>query len=124
MLAARSRSASPSTIIGSLPPSSSETGMRRSAARAMIFLPVRVDPATAVLHEPGPQVAELGRAPLESERVPRRLGRARTIDDRRDRGGVHVIDVADDLSRCGVLDRDALPRGGGGAVGLDGDFGV
>ena len=39
-LAARSRSASASTIIGSLPPSSSETGVSVSAARAITFLPV------------------------------------------------------------------------------------
>ena len=42
--AARSRSASASTIIASLPPSSRLYGISRSAARCAIFLPVRVDP--------------------------------------------------------------------------------
>ncbi len=42
--AARSRSASASTIIGSLPPSSRLTGVSVAAARAMTFFPVSTDP--------------------------------------------------------------------------------
>ena len=42
--AARSRSASASTIIGSLPPSSRLTGVSVSAARAITFLPVATEP--------------------------------------------------------------------------------
>jgi hypothetical protein len=37
-------SASESTIIGSLPPSSRPTGVSVCAARAITFLPVSVDP--------------------------------------------------------------------------------
>ena len=48
-LAARSRSASESTIIGSLPPSSSETGVRVLAARSMILRPVRVEPVNITM---------------------------------------------------------------------------
>ncbi len=43
-LAARSRSASARTIIGSLPPSSSETGVSVFAARSITSLPVSVEP--------------------------------------------------------------------------------
>ena len=42
--AARSTSASRSTSMGFLPPSSSEQPMRRSAQPAATFLPVAVDP--------------------------------------------------------------------------------
>ncbi len=42
-------SASASTIIGSLPPSSSETGVSVSAARPMIFLPVSVEPVNMIM---------------------------------------------------------------------------
>ena len=48
-MAARSRSASASTIIGSLPPSSSETGVSVSAARAMTRLPVSLDPVNMTM---------------------------------------------------------------------------
>jgi hypothetical protein len=43
-LAARSGSASSSTIMGSLPPSSRPTGVSVSAARAITFLPVATEP--------------------------------------------------------------------------------
>ncbi len=43
-MAARSRSASASTIIGSLPPSSRLTGVNVSAALAITFLPVSTEP--------------------------------------------------------------------------------
>ena len=43
-LAARSRSASARTIIGSLPPSSRLTGVSVSAARAITLRPVRSEP--------------------------------------------------------------------------------
>ena len=46
--AARSRSASAHTIIGSLPPSSSSTGVRVSAAAAMTRLPVRAEPVKQI----------------------------------------------------------------------------
>ena len=42
-------SASASTIIGSLPPSSSETGVSVCEARSMIFLPVSVDPVNMIM---------------------------------------------------------------------------
>ena len=42
--AARSRSASASTIIGSLPPSSSPTGVSVRAARSITLLPVSTEP--------------------------------------------------------------------------------
>ena len=48
-LAARSRSASEHTIIASLPPSSSEHGMSRSAQAAAIFLPVPTLPVNEIL---------------------------------------------------------------------------
>jgi hypothetical protein len=43
-LAARSRSASFKTIMGSLPPSSSETGIGLRAARSITVRPVSVEP--------------------------------------------------------------------------------
>ena len=48
-LAARSRSASAHTIIASLPPSSSEHGMSRSAQAAATFLPVATLPVNEIL---------------------------------------------------------------------------
>ena len=42
-------SASASTIIGSLPPSSSATGVSVCAARAMTFLPVAVEPVNMIM---------------------------------------------------------------------------
>ena len=50
--AARSRSASAQTIIGSLPPSSSTTGVSVSAAAAMTRLPVRTEPVNTILSTP------------------------------------------------------------------------
>src|SRR5205085_566382 len=50
--AAASGSASASTIIASLPPHSSSTGVSVSAHAAMIFLPVFVDPVNASLSTP------------------------------------------------------------------------
>ena len=47
-LAARSTSASASTIIGSLPPSSSDTGVSVFAARSATSLPVSVDPVNMI----------------------------------------------------------------------------
>ena len=81
-MAARSRSASASTIIGSLPPSSSDTGVSVSAARAMTFLPVAVEPvnmtmstssisAGAGLAEAGGDLEDaLGQAALAQRRRP------------------------------------------------------
>ncbi len=51
--AARSRSASSHTIIGSLPPSSSSTGVKVSAAAAMTRLPVRAEPVKQIFCTPG-----------------------------------------------------------------------
>jgi hypothetical protein len=42
-------SASASTIIGSLPPSSSETGVSVCAARAITRLPVSVEPVNMIM---------------------------------------------------------------------------
>ncbi len=70
MFAARSRSASLSTIIGSLPPSSSETGMRRSAARAMTFLPVRVEPVNMIMSTLSISAAPVSPVPVATERTP------------------------------------------------------
>ena len=47
--AAFARSASSATIIGSLPPSSSSTGVRRSAAAIITRLPVAAEPVNAIL---------------------------------------------------------------------------
>ncbi len=52
---AASRSASESTIIASLPPHSSSTGVSCSAHCAMIRFPVRVDPVNAILSTPAVQ---------------------------------------------------------------------
>jgi hypothetical protein len=48
-LAARSRSASESTIIGSLPPSSSEAGISRLAAVSATLRPVLVEPVNMIM---------------------------------------------------------------------------
>src|SRR3954469_10883018 len=47
--AALARSASSATIIGSLPPSSSSTGVKRSAAAIITRLPVAAEPVNAIL---------------------------------------------------------------------------
>ncbi len=47
--AARSMSASASTIIGSLPPSSSDTGVSVSAARFITVLPTSVEPVNMTM---------------------------------------------------------------------------
>jgi len=47
--AARSTSASARTSIGSLPPSSSETGVSVSAALAMTRFPVAVEPVNMIM---------------------------------------------------------------------------
>ena len=47
--AARSRSASESTIIGSLPPSSSDAGISRRAAASATLRPVRVEPVNMIM---------------------------------------------------------------------------
>ncbi len=52
-LAASSRSASSSTMQGSLPPSSSTTFLRKGAAAAITFLPVGVEPVSATLRMSG-----------------------------------------------------------------------
>src|SRR5690349_18339485 len=59
--AAASGSASASTIIASLPPHSSRTGVSVCAHAAMIFLPVAVDPVNATLSTP----AVVSAAPVE-----------------------------------------------------------
>src|SRR4051794_31984395 len=51
-LAAASRSASASTIMASLPPHSTSTGVSVSAQAAITFLPVRVEPVNASLSTP------------------------------------------------------------------------
>ena len=50
--AARSRSASAQTIMGSLPPSSSRTGVSVSDAAAITRLPVRAEPVKQILSTP------------------------------------------------------------------------
>src|SRR5205085_4390736 len=52
-LAASSRSASSSTMQGSLPPSSRTTFLRKGAAAAITFLPVGVEPVSATLRMSG-----------------------------------------------------------------------
>ena len=49
MFAARSTSASASTIIGSFPPSSSDTGVSVRAARSSTRLPVSVEPVNITM---------------------------------------------------------------------------
>ncbi len=49
VFAARSRSASRSTTIGSLPPSSSEAGIRRRAAASATLRPVLVEPVNMIM---------------------------------------------------------------------------
>src|SRR4051794_22936022 len=101
-----------------------EVGEHRVLGRLAALFHQHVDDTVAVLDEPGPQVAQHGGPPFETERLPARLRGAGAIYERRHLRGVEGVDVADDLARRGVLDGDAVLGGSGGAVGLDGDFGV
>ena len=68
--AARSRSASASTIIGSLPPSSSETGVSVSAARAITFLPVATDPVNITKSTSSTSAAPVSPRPVATWKTP------------------------------------------------------
>src|SRR3954452_736237 len=57
-------SASRSTIIGSLPPSSSDTGVSVSAARAITFLPVFVDPVNMIMSDSSTSAAPVSPRPV------------------------------------------------------------
>ena len=70
MLAARSRSASRSTIIGSLPPSSSDTGVIVSAARASTFLPVAVEPVNMIMSAWSTRAAPVSPPPVATRKTP------------------------------------------------------
>ena len=70
MLAARSTSASASTIIGSLPPSSSETGVSVSAAFAMTFLPVAVEPVNMIMSTSSTSAAPVAPRPVATWKTP------------------------------------------------------
>ncbi|SHV81553.1 Uncharacterised protein [Mycobacteroides abscessus subsp. abscessus] len=61
--AARLTSASGSTSIGSLPPSSRLTGVSRRAARSMIFLPVAVEPVNWMKSTLSTRASPTSRAP-------------------------------------------------------------
>ena len=67
MFAARSRSASRSTIIGSLPPSSSDTGISRSAACTATFRPVAVDPVKWIMSTLSTSAAPARPVPVTTE---------------------------------------------------------
>ena len=62
--AARSRSASASTIIGSLPPSSSSTGVSRAAARSITRRPVSGEPVTHTMSTWSTRAAPVAPAPM------------------------------------------------------------
>ena len=64
MLAARSTSASRSTIIGSLPPSSSEQGISRSAAATATLRPVLVEPVKWIMSTLSTSAAPVAPAPV------------------------------------------------------------
>ena len=85
--AARSRSASASTIIASLPPSSRLYGISRSAARCAILLPVRVDPVNWMKSASSTSAEPVAPAPVRhsstpgaptSSRQPRTISRVAT----------------------------------------------
>ena len=63
-LAARSRSASRSTIIGSLPPSSSEQGISRRAAASATLRPVRVEPVNMTMSTSSTTAAPVAPRPV------------------------------------------------------------
>src|SRR5204863_474799 len=121
--AAASGSASASTIIASLPPHSSSTGVSVSAHAAMIFLPVRVDPVKASLSTPAP----VNVAPVSPLRVAepgppggRLAGPADRGGDLRrpgDREPAHLL-AAGRIRRdqLAVLDDGDAGRAGGGHV--------
>ena len=62
--AARSRSASRSTIIGSLPPSSSSTGVSRRLARSITRRPVSGEPVTQIMSTWSTSAAPVSPAPI------------------------------------------------------------
>ena len=69
-LAARSRSASASTIIGSLPPSSSDTGVSVRAARSMTFLPVAVEPVNITMSTSSISACPVSPRPVATWKTP------------------------------------------------------
>jgi hypothetical protein len=69
-LAARSTSASAHTIIGSLPPSSSETGVNVRAARSITALPVRVEPVNITKSDSSITASPVSRAPVATWSTP------------------------------------------------------
>ncbi len=69
-LAARSMSASARTIIGSLPPSSRLTGVRLSAAFAITFLPVAVEPVNITKSASSTSAAPAGPRPVATLKTP------------------------------------------------------
>ena len=93
MLAARSTSASRSTIIGSLPPSSSDAGISRSAAATATLRPVRVEPVKWIM------------STFSTSAAPVRAGAGRDQEDIRRRAalehrvGEHQVGQRGDLAR-------------------------
>ena len=69
-LAARSRSASASTIIGSLPPSSRLTGVSVSAACAITFLPVATEPVNITKSTSSTSAAPVSPRPVATWKTP------------------------------------------------------
>ncbi len=69
-LTARSMSASESTIIGSLPPSSRLTGVSVSAALAMTFLPVAVEPVNMMKSASSTRAAPAAPPPVATPKMP------------------------------------------------------
>ncbi len=63
-------SASSSTIIGSLPPSSSATGVRVSAARPITFLPVSTEPVNITKSTPSISAAPVSPRPVAIWKTP------------------------------------------------------
>ena len=68
--AARSRSASARTIIGSLPPSSRLTGVSVAAARAMTFFPVSTDPVNITMSTSSTSAAPVSPRPVATWKTP------------------------------------------------------
>ena len=69
-LAARSRFASASTIIGSLPPSSRLTGVSVSAARTMTLLPVLTEPVNMTMSTSSTSAAPVSPRPVATAKTP------------------------------------------------------
>ena len=113
--AARSRSASRSTIIGSLPPSSSSTGVSRRLARSITRRPVSGEPVTQIMSTWSTSAAPVSPAPMHDLQHVRRQDALHRLDgaphaERRQLRRLDDDRVAGEQRGDGVAEREVQRR--------------